>query len=206
MSNITMLSLVLGVLLAAALLAVVILLARVGRLGRQVAEFSRREREIRSDARKRSRTLHMASIIEQLAPLLPGFRYNPKDVQWIGGHGAVDAIVWNGLEAGGDVEIVFLDVKAGPRAGLTGHQRRIRDAIVWKRVAFDVYRPPETSLLTEALFAELQDGDGAAALSGDQADDEPDRQPGTRDAIPADAADVPVPFMGEPAPGEEPGS
>ena len=205
MSNITMLSLVLGVLLAGALLVVVILLARVGRLGRQVAEFSRREREIRSDARKRSRTLHMASIIEQLAPLLPGFRYNPKDVQWIGGHGAVDAIVWNGLEAGGDVEIVFLDVKAGPRAGLTGHQRRIRDAIVWKRIAFDVYRPPETSLLTEALFAELSD-DTAVALSGDQADDEPDQQPGTHDAIAAAAADVPAPFMGEQASGEEPGS
>ena len=82
----------------------------------------------------------MASISEQLAPLLPGFRYNPKDVQWIGGDGAVDAIVWNGLEAGGDVEIVFLDVKTGPRARLTGNQRRIREAIVWKRIAFDVYR------------------------------------------------------------------
>jgi hypothetical protein len=200
-----MLSLVLGILLAAALLAVAVLLARVGRLGRQVAEFSRREREIRSDARKRSRTLHMASIMEQLAPLLPGFRYNPKDVQWIGGHGAVDAIVWNGLEAGGDVEIVFLDVKAGPRAGLTGHQRRIRDAIAWKRVAFDVYRPPETPLLTEAFFAELTD-DGAVSLSGDQPDDELDQQPVTHDAIAVDAADAPVPFMGELASGEEPSS
>jgi hypothetical protein len=205
MSTITMLSLVLGVLLAGALLAVVILLVKVGRLGRQVAEFSRREREIRSDARKRSRILHMASIIEQLAPLLPGFRYNPKDVQWIGGHGAVDAIVWNGLEAGGDVEIVFLDVKAGPRAGLTGHQRRIRDAITWKRIAFDVYRPPETPPLTAALLSELPD-DEAVSLAGEQADDEPDQQLGNHDAIAGDAADVPVPFMGDLASGGEPGS
>src|SRR5215471_16109005 len=102
MSNITMLGLVLGVLLAAAILAIVILLAKVRRLGRQVAEFHQREKDIRSDARKRSRTVHMASISEQLAPLLPGFRYNPKDVQWIGGGGAVDAVVWIGLEAGGD--------------------------------------------------------------------------------------------------------
>ena len=205
MSNITVLSLVLGVLLAAAVFVVVILLVKVGRLGRQVAEFSRREKEIRSDARKRSRTSHMASIIEQLAPFLPGFRYNPKDVQWIGGYGAVDAIVWNGLEAGGDVEIVFLDVKAGPRASLTGHQRRIRDAIAWKRIAFDVYRPPETPLLTEGLFSELSD-DEALSLSGDQADDKPDQQPGNHDAIAGAAADVPVPFMGELASGEEPGS
>jgi hypothetical protein len=205
MSSITMLSLVLAVLLAGALLAVAVLLARVGRLGRQVAEFSRREREIRSDARKRSRTLHMASIIEQLAPLLPGFRYNPKDVQWIGGHGAVDAIVWNGLEAGGDVEIVFLDVKAGPRASLTGHQRRIRDAIAWKRIAFDVYRPPQTPLLTEALLSQLPE-DEVVSLSRDHADDEPDRQSRNHDALAGAAADVPVPFMGELAPGEEPGS
>ena len=205
MSNIALLSLVLGVLLAVAILSVAVLLVKVGRLGRQVAEFSQREREIRSDARKRSRTLHMASIIEQLAPLLPGFRYNPKDVQWIGGHGAVDAIVWNGLEAGGDVEIVFLDVEAGPRAGLTGHQRRIRDAIAWKRIAFDVYRPPETPLLTEALLSELPDGE-AVSLPGDQADDESDQQFGGHDPIAGDVAGVPVPFMGELASGEEPGS
>ena len=41
MSNITVLGLVLGVLLAAAILAIVILLAKVRRLGRQVAEFHR---------------------------------------------------------------------------------------------------------------------------------------------------------------------
>jgi hypothetical protein len=63
-----MLGLVLGVLLAVAILAIVILLAKVGRLGRQVAELHQREKDIRSDARKRSRTVHMASISEQLAP------------------------------------------------------------------------------------------------------------------------------------------
>jgi predicted Holliday junction resolvase-like endonuclease len=186
MSNMAVLSLVLGVILAAATLVIVILLVKVGRLGRQVTEFPQREKEIRSDARKRSRTFHMASISEQLAPLLPGFRYNPKDVQWVGGHGAIDAIVWNGLEAGGDVEIVFLDVKTGPRAHLTGNQRRIREAIAWKRIAFDEYHPPEMPLLADALLPELP-GDEAMLLSGDQADDESGQ-------------------MGELLAGEEPGS
>ena len=108
----------------------------------------------------------MASISEQLAPLLPGFRYNPKDVQWIGGGGAVDAVVWNGLEAGGDVEIVFLDVKTGPHARLTRNQRRIREAIVWKRIAFDEYRPPEMPPLTEALPPELPDDEVDACARG----------------------------------------
>lgn len=78
MTDNTSLGLVFAVLLAAAVLTIVILLVKVRRYARQVAEFPRREDAIRSDARRRSRTAHMASISEQLAPLLPGFRYNPK--------------------------------------------------------------------------------------------------------------------------------
>jgi hypothetical protein len=194
MSNITMLGFVLGVLLAAAILAIVILLARVGGLGRQVAEFRQREKDIRSDARRRSRTVHMASISEQLAPLLPGFRYNPKDVQWIGGSGAVDAVVWNGLEAGGDVEIVFLDVKTGPHARLTSNQRRIREAIMWRRISFDEYRPPQTSLLTEALPPELSD-DESMPVPEDQAEEETDQQVRAYVGIESEPIDIPASFM-----------
>jgi hypothetical protein len=78
MNSISMLSLVLGVLLAAAILTIVILLAKVGRLVHQVAEFQQREKDIRSDARKRSRTVHMASISEQLAPFCLVSATTPK--------------------------------------------------------------------------------------------------------------------------------
>jgi hypothetical protein len=192
MWNITMLDLALGALLAAAILAIVILLVKVGRLARQVVEFPRREAEIRSDARRRSRIVHMASISEQLAPLLPGFRYNPKDVQWIGGGGAVDAIVWNGLEAGGDVEIVFLDVKAGARAHLTSNQRRIREAIMWKRIAFDEYRPPAPPLLIEALPPKPS-GDESVTLPEDQAAEDIDQQ--ADEVMTADMPGVAVPIV-----------
>jgi Endonuclease related to archaeal Holliday junction resolvase len=84
MKDITGLDLGLVALLVLAIVAIVILWVKMRRLARQVAEFPGREAEIRADARKRSRTSHMASISEQLAPLLPGFRYNPKDLQWIG--------------------------------------------------------------------------------------------------------------------------
>jgi hypothetical protein len=170
MKDITGLDLVFVTLLALAIAVIVILCVRMSRLARQVARFPEREAAIRADAKKRSRTSHLASISEQLAPLLPGFRYNPKDVQWIGGGGAVDAIVWNGLEAGGEVEVVFLDVKVGRRAGFTDNQRRIREAIMWKRVAFDEYRPPETSPLIEATALGLPDDTGAVDLAGQEAD------------------------------------
>ena len=53
--------------------------------------------------------------------------------------GAVDAVVWNGLERGEMSRSSFLDVKTGPHARLTSNQRRIREAIMWRRIAFDVY-------------------------------------------------------------------
>lgn len=170
MKDITGRDLVLVALLVLAIAAIVILWVRMRRLARQVAEFPGREAAIREDTKKRSRTSHLASISEQLAPLLPGFRYNPKDVQWIGGGGAVDAIIWHGLEAGGEVEVVFLDVKVGRRAGFTDNQRRIRDAIMWKRVAFDEYRPPETSPLIQAAVLELPDDADVTSLADQEAD------------------------------------
>jgi predicted Holliday junction resolvase-like endonuclease len=170
MKHVNGLDLGLTVPLVLAVVVIAILWVKMRRLAWQVAKFAEREDEIRADTRKRSRSSHLASISEQLAPLLPGFRYNPKDVQWIGGGGAIDAIVWNGLEAGGDVEIVFLDVKVGRHARFTENQRRIREAIMWKRVAFDEYRPPETSPLIEAAPLELVEDLDATDLSSQEAD------------------------------------
>jgi predicted Holliday junction resolvase-like endonuclease len=102
----------------------------------------------------------MGKISEQFAPLLPGFAYDIKDVQWVGGK--VDAIVWNGLEAAksgqgspDDIEVVLLEVKTGKHAQLDKDQRLIRDVVKAKRVRFDVFRfqpVPEVSIsLAEAI-------------------------------------------------------
>jgi hypothetical protein len=94
-----------------------------------------------------SRSVHVGKIAEQLAPLLPGFPYNPKDVQWVGG--TIDAIVWDGMEEKrDDLDIVFLDVKTG-QARQNDRQRRIQDAAEAGRVRFEVIRP-ETGVLQDA--------------------------------------------------------
>jgi hypothetical protein len=147
---------VLGALLLAAIAVIVVLLIRMQRNARSHDE---RVKKIRAAALRQSRGVQLGLISEQVAALLPGFRYNPKDVQWIGG--SVDAVVWNGLEGGGEVEIVFLDVKTG-RSRLTERQRRIREAIAWRRVAFDEYRPPEMTPVIEAAALELPDVSGLA--------------------------------------------
>lgn len=170
------------------------------RLGQQIAEFRRRDAAVRSEAGKRSRLLRLDSISEQLAPLLPGFRYNPKDVQWIGG-GAVDAVVWNGLEAGGDVEIVFLDLKPGRHGRMTSNEPGICEAIAWKRIAFDEHCPPETPLLIQALPPEMSDDERVrfAEYRVEQIEGET----GANDVT---LPDLPLPFMNQTGWGEQPGS
>jgi predicted Holliday junction resolvase-like endonuclease len=86
----------------------------------------------------------MGKIGEQVAPFLPGFSYDVKDVQWVGGK--VDAIVWKGLEAvksgqgsPDDIEVVLLEIKTGKYARVEDDQRLIRAAVKAGRVGFDVF-------------------------------------------------------------------
>lgn len=136
-------------------IAIVVLAVKLYRAERRIdearGEAREREDEIRADARSRSRTAHMAAISEQIAPMTPGFPYCHKDVQWVGG--VVDAIVWDGLEAGGDVNVLFLDMKTGPHARLTRDQRRVRAAVEANRVSFGVY--PMPGVLDGPLAPEL---------------------------------------------------
>jgi predicted Holliday junction resolvase-like endonuclease len=58
----------------------------------------------------------------------------------------VDCVVWDGLTSGGEIEVVFLDVKTG-KAVLNQRQRRIGKAIEAGRVRFEVFRSQLTAEL-----------------------------------------------------------
>jgi hypothetical protein len=114
---------------------------------RHLAGINKKAREQAKERTRRavtgSRSALVGKISEQIAPLIPGFGYNPRDVQWVGG--AVDAVVWDGLEAGNSaVTVVFLEVKTG-NARLTGSQKKIREAIQAGRIRFDTYTCPAPS-------------------------------------------------------------
>ena len=165
---------------AVALLAVVVvaLVAVVLQQGRNLS----REREVRAseasglqekirlareDSVVRSRVANLAKAAERVAPLLPGFDYDPADVQWVGG--TVDFIIWHGLSRDdAKVEVVMLDVKNG-RADLNQRQRRIRNAVEEKRVRFDVFRPqlpePELEAADDVLAVEAANGLSAEFLA-----------------------------------------
>jgi predicted Holliday junction resolvase-like endonuclease len=71
---------------------------------------------------------------EHLAPLLPGFDFDPRDARFLGS--PIDFIVFDGLSEGELHEIVFVEVKTGPEAVLSSRERRVRDAVDAGRVRF----------------------------------------------------------------------
>lgn len=120
----------------------VLLLGLVAWLAWKYGDLSRRyDRDIkaaRTDSVKQSRAVQLGGIAQQIAPLLPGFPYDPKDCRWAGQ--PIDMIVFDGLEAGGDVNVVFLEVKtAGSHRNR--NQRRVKAAVDAGRVEFAEYRP-----------------------------------------------------------------
>ncbi len=88
-----------------------------------VPRFARR---MRAEGAQQSRAVTRGQIYEQLVPYLPGFRFNPKDAQFLGR--PVDFVVFDGLDEGEVRRIVFVEVKTGG-AKLTTRERLVRDAI-----------------------------------------------------------------------------
>jgi len=102
--------------------------------------------EIRKDSVNRSRSTLKGKIAEQIAPILPEFRFNPADARFIGS--PVDYIIFDGLtevadEKSRDIRIVFMDVKKGT-GSLTRTQRIIRNAVENKAVSWQTMKIPDS--------------------------------------------------------------
>lgn len=92
-----------------------------------------------------SRAVIKGKIAEQLAPILPDFKYLPSDARFIGD--PIDYIIFNGYTDIKDnnanesnLEIVIVDIKTG-QANLSRSQQAIASAINAGRVRFEVIRP-----------------------------------------------------------------
>jgi predicted Holliday junction resolvase-like endonuclease len=92
------------------------------------------EEKIRREAVERSRVVLKGKIGEQMAPLLPDFRYEPADARFIGS--PVDYIVFEGYSEGEPRRIVFVDVKTG-KGGLSPIERKIREVVEKKKVDWE---------------------------------------------------------------------
>ncbi len=87
---------------------------------------------------RQSRAVTTGKVIEQLAPHLPGFPFNPRDVRFLGS--PVDFVVFEGLEEGKVSRVVFVEVKTGG-AALSGRERLVRDAVRHAHVEWIEWRP-----------------------------------------------------------------
>jgi len=97
-------------------------------------------KQARAQSVKQSASTLRGQIAEEMAPMLPGFDFEPSDCKFLGD--PVDYVIFDGLSAarngegdGESLEIVFVDVKSG-NARLSESQRAIQDAIKAGRVRF----------------------------------------------------------------------
>jgi predicted Holliday junction resolvase-like endonuclease len=81
---------------------------------------------------KQSRAVLGGLVSEQMAPLLPGFPFDPGDCRFVGK--PVDFIVFKGMNEKNIVEVVFLEVKSGAATSLNDQEKKLRDAVRAGRV------------------------------------------------------------------------
>lgn len=99
------------------------------------------ERErIRRAAVTQSRAVLGGRFIEQLAPYLPEFKYDPTEARFIGS--PIDLIVFPGLAAGDPKEIVIMEIKSGKNCQLTPQERKISQLVEEGMVRWELIQQP----------------------------------------------------------------
>ncbi len=104
------------------------------------AKYAQLATAARSRSPSAQRAVLKGQIAEQMAPLLPGFKYQPADYRAVGGQ-PIDFMVFRGLslamEGLGDIEeVVIGDIKMGG-SKLSRHQQLIKRAVEQGRVRWE---------------------------------------------------------------------
>jgi len=110
----------------------------------QETERLRWEEERQKTAREaiaQSRAVLGGKFVEQLAPYLPEFRYDPTEARFIGS--PIDLIVFPGLATGDPKEIVIMEIKTGKTSQLTPQERKIRQLIEDGMVRWELIQKPQ---------------------------------------------------------------
>jgi predicted Holliday junction resolvase-like endonuclease len=81
---------------------------------------------------KQSRAVLGGLVSEQMAPLLPGFPFDPGDCRFVGK--PIDFIVFKGMNEKDISEVIFLEVKSGTAKQLNDQEKKLRDAVQAGRV------------------------------------------------------------------------
>lgn len=101
-----------------------------------------KEKELRKDAVRRSHSVIKGKVAEQIAPYLPGFKYDPRDCRFLGS--PVDFVVFDGLAAGRLNQVVFIEIKSGKYARLTHREREVKDILELKGAKYELIKTGQT--------------------------------------------------------------
>jgi predicted Holliday junction resolvase-like endonuclease len=133
---------------AALLVTILIYQSRIFKLR---SDFQRELKEATKRSVDQSRSTLKGQIAEQMAPMLPGFRYLPADARFLGD--PIDYVVFDGRTnlanngIGDDkLEVVLLEVKHG-QSKLTPVQRAIAQAVGEGRVRFEIAQIDEDGVV-----------------------------------------------------------
>ncbi len=99
--------------------------------------FQTKVRWQRKNAVERSKNVLMWQVNEKIAPILPHFPYNYKDLVFIGKW--IDYIVFDWLSTGNLKEIVFLEIKSWV-SNLNRNERMVKNCISWGKISYDIMR------------------------------------------------------------------
>ncbi len=91
----------------------------------------------RKDAIQRSKHVVMWQVNEKIAPILPGFPYNYKDLVFIGKW--IDYIVFDGLSTWNLKQVVFLEIKSW-NSMLNRNEMMIKECLSRWKVHYDIIR------------------------------------------------------------------
>ena len=88
-------------------------------------------KHVRKDTADRQRSTIKGDISEIIAPWSMDCVDSVKELRFLGS--PIDFVGFKGLDGEGEIEIKFIEVKSG-KSRLNKNQRRIRDAVISKRI------------------------------------------------------------------------
>jgi predicted Holliday junction resolvase-like endonuclease len=94
-------------------------------------------RKHRKQAVKQSKATTLGYVNEKIAPILPNFPYNYKDLTFLGK--GVDYVVFDGLSEGRVKQVVLLEIKSG-KSRLNKNEKLIKEAVDKGKVKYKVLR------------------------------------------------------------------
>ena len=103
-------------------------------------------KDARKDTAARQRSTIKGDISEIIAPWSIKSVNSVKELNFMGS--PIDFVGFKGLDGDGEIEIKFIEIKSG-KSKLNKNQRRIRDAVVAKRIEWVEVRVKDTEIEIE---------------------------------------------------------